>query len=99
MKKLVAKVGSYTDREGQSKSRWVTIGVIMSNDNGEYALLDPAVSLAGILGKQNAMSDKPRDKVMVSIFTDDRQGGGSRPALAQTQAPAPAGNLDDEIPF
>lgn len=97
MKKLVAKVGSYTDRDGQTKSRWVTIGVIMSNENGEYALLDPAVSLAGILGKQNAMSDRPRDRVMVSIFDDDSQGGGSRPAPSRSRAPA--ADLDDEIPF
>jgi len=106
-KRLVAKVGEYQDREGNSKGRYVEIGVILSNDNGEYAILDPAVNLAGVLTQQNMMNHakggKPRDKVMVSIFANDRQnGGGSGGAHGNQQgggADQSRSGFDDEIPF
>ena len=73
-KRLTAKVGEY-QKDGQTKGRYVDLGVILSNNNGEYILLDPSVSLAGVLAMQSAMTDRPRDKVMVSIFDNDRNGG------------------------
>lgn len=107
-KRLVAKVGEYQDREGNTKGRYTEIGVILSNENGEYAILDPAVNLAGVLTQQNMMNhgkgQKPRDKVMVSIFDADRQQGGGggygnqQQGGAQGGAPA-GGGFDDEIPF
>ena len=79
MKRLTAKVGEY-QKDGQTKGRYVDLGVIMANDNGEYIMLDPAVSLAGVLAKQNAMArgngKQERDSVMVSIFEQNNNGGG-----------------------
>lgn len=85
MKRLTAKIGTY-ERDGQTKGRYANLGVVMSNDNGEYMLMDPTVSLSGILALQNAMAastgGQQRDRVMVSIFSDDNggrqgnQGGG-----------------------
>lgn len=78
-KRLVAKVGEY-QKDGQTKGEYVKIGVILENQNGEYMLIDPSVSLSGVLAKQNAMaanSGQPmRDNVMASIFTDENQQGG-----------------------
>lgn len=78
-KRLVAKVGEY-QKDGQTKGEYVKIGVILENQNGEYMLIDPSVSLSGVLAKQNAMaanSGQPvRDNVMASIFTDQNQQGG-----------------------
>lgn len=78
-KRLVAKVGEY-QKDGQTKGEYVKIGVILENQNGEYMLIDPSVSLSGVLVKQNAMaanSGQPmRDNVMASIFTDQNQQGG-----------------------
>lgn len=96
-KRITAKVGEY-EKDGQTKGRYVDIGVILSNDNGEYALLDPTVNLAGVLTQQNMMNHrngkKTGDKVMCSIFDRNRQQGG------QSQGGAPAGGgFDDEIPF
>ena len=76
-KRLVAKTGEY-QKDGQTKGEYTKIGVELSNDNGAYLLLDPSVSLAGVLVKQNALAAKQgkpkRDNIMVSIFEDDGQG-------------------------
>ncbi len=83
--KLVAKTGTYVNQQGESKNNWVTIGVLQSANNGMYALIDPAVNLAGVLIKQNAMAVKEgkpvRDMVMVSVFDDQKQ----QPAQPQQQ--------------
>lgn len=108
-RKIVAKVGEF-QKDGQTKSRWQNVGVIMSNDNGEYILLDPLVSMAGILSAQNALAmtkgDQVRDRVMCSVFEDDNQGGGyqqpqQRQQTAQQQAPQhPHANyFGDDTPF
>ena len=96
-RRLVAKIGEY-EKDGQTKGRYLTIGVILSNDKGEYALLDPTVNLAGALTAQNMTNHKAGrktgDRLMVSIFDDDnrQQGGG------HDQGPQPS-DLDDEVPF
>lgn len=75
-KRLVAKTGEY-QKDGQTKGEYTKLGVVLSNNNGEYMLLDPSVSLAGVLAKQNALAmqknEQIRDNVMVSIFDDDNQ--------------------------
>ena len=111
-KKLVAKVGEY-QKDGQTKGRYVTIGVILSNDNGEYAILDPSVNLAGALTMQNMTNHqagrKTGDKLMVSIFENDNsqghQGGGYSGGQSQGDGYGaggrPSGDPDngDPIPF
>ena len=108
-KRITAKIGSY-EKDGQTKGRYANLGVVLSNDNGEYMLLDPTVSLAGILALQNDMAMKDgkqtRDRVMVSIFTDDsggqrQQGGGYGGQSYGGGAPAGGGGEPDfdEIPF
>jgi len=110
-KRLMAKVGEY-EKDGQTKGRYAEIGVILSNDKGEYALINPSVSLSGALTMQNAMNEKAGrrtgDRLMVSIFSDDRQGGGSRDAGSGEYSQEPAGgygaggsanDLDDDLPF
>jgi len=76
-KRIVAKTGSFTNQQNEVKGEYTKLGVILSNDNGEYMLLDPSVSLAGVLIKQNALTAKTggqqRDMLMVSIFEDDNQ--------------------------
>ena len=78
-KRIVAKTGEY-QKDGQTKGEYTKLGVILNNDNGEYMLLDPSVSLAGVLIKQNALAAKTsgqqRDMLMESIFEDDNQNQG-----------------------
>ena len=76
-KRIVCKTGEYTNAQNEKKGEYTKLGVILSNENGEYILLDPIVSLAGALIKQNALAAKTggqqRDMLMVSIFDDDNQ--------------------------
>lgn len=104
VKRLMAKVGQY-EKDGQTKGRYVEVGVIMSNNNGEYALLDPSVNLAGVLMQQRMLAQqnggRSGDRVMVSIFDnsgDQRGGGQASGGQDRGQASAPR-DLDDEIPF
>ena len=94
MKKITAKIESYTDKEGNQKGKYVDIGVILSNDNGEYILLNPTVDLSGVLIKQRLMNpQKAGGSVMCNIFTDEpRQQSGNS---------APNAGFDDslDIPF
>lgn len=77
-KRLVAVTGNYQAKDGQQKAEYTEIGVIISGKNGkDYALLDPAINLAGVLVKQNVLAlkkgEQPSDKVMVSLFEQDNQ--------------------------
>ena len=82
-KRLSAKVGEY-EKDGETKGEYVQIGVILNNDNGEFLLLDPSISLSGVLAKQNALEFKKggqfRDNVMCGIYEEQQsspqQSGG-----------------------
>lgn len=75
-KRLSAKTGEYQDKQsGETKGDYVQIGVILNNNNGDdFLLLDPTVSLAGVLAKQNALEFKKggtmRDNVMCGIYEE-----------------------------
>lgn len=96
-KRLVAVTGEYVSKQdNQQKAEYTEIGVIITGQNGkDYALLDPAINLAGVLLKQNALAAKrgeaPRDRVMLSLFEQDnqqgQQGGYQQPAQGYQQAP------------
>jgi len=88
MKRLVAKVGEY-QKDGQTKGEYVRIGVILSNDNGEYALIDPTVNLAGVMMKQRIMNpQKGGDSVICSIFDDsNRQPNNQNDAVTDEDVP------------
>lgn len=79
-KRLSAVTGEYTDKQtNQPKAEWTNIGVILKSQSGkEYMLLDPSVSLSGVLAKQNALAMKKgeqvRDNVMVSLIEENQQG-------------------------
>jgi hypothetical protein len=80
------------------KGEYVKIGVILSGDNGEYALLDPTVNIAGCLMKQRVMNQGKEkkgkgDMVMCSIFTDEpkqQSQGGQSPVFD---------SFDDDVVF
>ncbi len=75
-KRITAKVEEY-QKDGETKGKYVEIGVILENNNGQFILLDPTVNLAGVLAKQNVMEfskgGQMRDNVMCSIFDNDNQ--------------------------
>lgn len=83
-KRLVAITGEYVSKQdNQQKAEYTEIGVIITGKNGkDYALIDPAINLAGVLMKQNALAAKrnepPSDRVMLSVFEQDNQQQGQQ---------------------
>ena len=83
-KRLAAITGEYVSKQdNQQKGEWTNVGVLIIGQNGkEYAMLDPAVNLAGILLQQNLLALKkgeaPRDMVMLSVFDDAAQQGNQQ---------------------
>ena len=88
-KRISAKIGTYM-KDGQEKGKYVDLGAILSNQNGEFILLNPSVSLSGVLAMQNTMAmtegKQLKDNVMCSIF-DNSQGNynnNSQPPAQQS---------------
>lgn len=75
-KRIAAKVGTY-EKDGQTKGEYVDIGVILSNNDGEYVLLNPTVDLSGVLMKQRILAQETGKtsgaSVIASVFDSDRQ--------------------------
>lgn len=90
MKKISAKVGTYTDAQGKEKGRYLEIGVILKNDDGqEYALIKPTTDLAGVMMLQRIMApQKKGESVIASIFDE-------KPKTAEGDG----GDYSDDIPF
>lgn len=89
----VAVVTGEYQSGGQTKKRWMNIGVVMENDKGMYLLLDPVINLAAIPRGEG------KDRVMASFFEPrDGQGGGQSSGGGGQRSAPPAGG-DDEIPF
>lgn len=105
-KRLMAKTGQY-QKDGETKNRYTEIGVILSNNNGEYVLLDPSVNLAGVLLQQQALARETNgragDRVMVSVFESNQgarpNGGNSQLSNKGYGAGGQQRDLGDEIPF
>lgn len=69
MKKLAVANGSYINAQGETKTRWVNVGVIGVSQNGkEYMLIDPTINFA-------AFEREGKDMVMVGIFEESGQQG------------------------
>jgi len=68
MKKIMIANGQYKDKQGQMKTSWKEVGVIMTSaKGGEFCLLDPTVNLAGF------PREAGKDRLIASIFEDDRE--------------------------
>jgi len=99
LKDLCVVSGTY-EKDGGTKKRWLTIGALMStNDGGQYILLDPMINLAAV------PREAGRDRVMVSLF-DPKENSkpvhGDEAFKRATEAQKPIqvnDGFDDSIPF
>lgn len=87
------KVGEYTDREGNTKGKWLNVGAVLQTENGHCLLLDRTFNPAGMPDPEG------RGTVMVSLFEPRRDNAPQQ--AAPQQAPETAAGTDDEpdIPF
>ena len=65
-KKLAVANGQY-EKDGQTKTRWVNVGVILEKDGKEFCLIDPTINFAAFPREQG------KDMVMVGVFDDNAQ--------------------------
>lgn len=101
-KRITAKIEEY-QKDGETKGKYVDIGVILSNDNGEFMMLNPTVDLSGVLMKQRILAQttgkKVGDNVMCSIWDNDNQNRSQQSSQPQnSESPVPPG-FDDDIAF
>ena len=60
---VCVKTGSWQDKEGKTKNRYVNVGSVMTNDDGkEFMLLNRHFNPAGILNPDN------RESIILSFF-------------------------------
>lgn len=96
---LAVKAGEYTNRDGETKARWINIGkVLQTDDGGKFLLLNRHFNPAGIPNPED------RDTVAVSLFKIDRDNQKSAPKQdAHNQAKSNGyqqqEELDDDLPF
>lgn len=59
---LVVKIGSYTDKEGKTKNRYLNVGSKMEGDKGAFFLLNRHFNPAGVPNPDD------RDNIILSLF-------------------------------
>ena len=98
---LSVKTREYVNQQGEKKGVWQTIGSVMQNDDSsKFIMLAKWFNPAGVpdLSGKNGQSES----ILVSMFDPKQQDGGQTThgaAKANGYAPAPAGGVDDDIPF
>ena len=84
---VVAKVGEYRDRNGETKPRWKNVGAVITTDKGHALLLDKTFNPAGL-------AEPDRESVLLSLFEPKERDGQGAP-----QQGAPRDDLGGDIPF
>lgn len=88
---LCVKSGTYTDRNGNEKTNWENIGV-MVDDGSRYILLKPYINLAGFPREEG------RNHLIVSVF-DHSEQRNSRTTERAEDFNADAQVNEEPIPF
>jgi hypothetical protein len=90
----VATIGEYTNKQGEKKKRYLTVGAVMEGNDGRMAL------------KLDALPTNPEWSGWIAFYEPKQQDGSyqQRPAPQQSgpsrQAMAPViSDEDDDIPF
>jgi len=82
---MVVVTGTYTDRNGNEKKNYETIGTVFETDRGLFATMKKTFNPAGVT------SD--RDSIMVSFFEPKAAGAtGGKPVPKQE-------DIDSDIPW
>lgn len=75
---MVIKNGTYVNKNGETKNRYVNIGALMESEKGFFALLDPTINLAGF--------DRNGSSVMVSVFKRDNSNSDGKPEKIEDES-------------
>ena len=88
---IVAKVGTYKDKQGQDKTLWKTLGAVIEGEKGPFIVIERSFNLA-------ALADKGDGKAYLSLFEPKEQEARPSQSSAPARRPA-AGGPDDEPPW
>ena len=86
---LVVKVGEY-QKDGETKGRYLNVGMILSDGDGEMLLLNRTFNPAGVPNPDG------KDSVLISRFKVKDQGGSKPAARPEARDDEP---YNDRIPF
>ncbi len=93
-KRLMARINTY-QKDGKEKGKYIEVGVIMTSQHGEYALLHPHVDLSGLLIQQRLLDPQKAGKsVFCGIFDNDYRGNQDQPSQNQ-----PDNGFDENLHF
>ncbi len=97
---LAVKVGEYTDRDRNKKSRYQNVGAIMEKDDGgKFLMLARWFNPSGVPD----FSGKGGESILISMFEpkENGSGGGSGNGgvSAKQSAPTSTPEPQDDIPF
>ena len=88
---------SYTDKNGDTKTSWENVGVMMENGNGPYLLIKPWVNFAGF------PRDEGRSHLIVSVFehkeTEQRSNRNSEREVFSSDVQSYEQSNSAQIPF
>jgi hypothetical protein len=99
---VVKAMGTYTDQNGQEKTRWLNCGMIVRNQNGNVSLkLDALPLVPSEEGMWFAlMEPKPRGETFQQPAQTQQAGfAPAQPNSGQRAAPAPDAFGEDKVPF
>ena len=85
---IVAKVGTYTSN-GETKGRFMNVGVMMEKDGRPYILLNRTFNPAGLPNPDN------KDNILLSLYEPKTQSN----AHSEAKGNAYVEDLDDSIPY
>jgi hypothetical protein len=95
---LAVKTGEYTNRNGETKGRYIPVGVVMKGDDGNpYILMNKTFNPAGVPDRADG---KTSDVILVSMYKPQAQDSAqSAPTATATPTPAVQKYVNEEPPF
>lgn len=87
LKNISVKTGSWTDKEGKERGRYVTIGHLHDGEHGQYITLESHMNLA-------AFPRKAGDSRVIANLYDPKQEEAKPPRKASHES-----SFDEEPPF
>jgi hypothetical protein len=69
---LAVKVGSYTNQQGETKSRYQNVGALMQGDKGQFIMLAKWFNPAGVT------DDRGGESILISVFEPKEKGDAPR---------------------
>jgi hypothetical protein len=92
---LAVKVGSYTNQQGETKSRYQNVGALMQGDKGQFIMLAKWFNPAGVTDERGGES------ILISVFEPKEKGEAPRQAKPAQRQQASSGfdDFPDSVPF